>query len=184
MTREVLSAWLKKMTLCVWFMSAPIKLVPMIGKGWCFFTSCLTITFWSLPYLHTYFCEYSTMSPYLLLVPSIIAYKTGAASLSHAFSLPFSFSSLFCRSILPLFFDAVSYVRTPSSSSHSFPLPMQNSIWILPFCLGPNNWWSASCLSWICISCGPIANHSTLQYLVAASSVRWWIFPTVSWSPS
>ena len=104
-----------KKSLHVWFLPAPSKLVPMIAKGWCFSTSFLTITFCPLSCFHACFLEHSSMSSHLVLCTSIISYKTGASSLSPAFTFYFSFSSFFCCNILPFSLDVVSYVATPSS---------------------------------------------------------------------
>ena len=113
------------MPIYIWISLDPSKLIPMITKVYFFSASCLTFTFWLLPYLRACFCEYSAMSLCLFLCLHVIDYKNGVASASHAFSFPFSFSSLFYCSILPFLFDDVSYVEAPSSFSSYTHFPLE-----------------------------------------------------------
>ena len=165
MTKKVLLDWLTNIPIYIWILLDPSKLIPMITKVYFFSASCLTFTFWLLPYLRACFCEYSAMSLCLFLCLHVIDYKNGVASASHAFSFPFSFSSLFYCSILPFLFDDVSYVEAPSSFSSLYSFSIRNnSIWKFPFYRSPNiNPTNHGKLSWRSVSSCTSGSSDSLE---------------------
>ena len=61
----------------------------------------LTVTFWSLCYLHSFFCWYFSMSSHILFCLLDVTYLSSVASSSNAFSFSSSSLSFFYRNILP-----------------------------------------------------------------------------------